>query len=261
MRILPKDIISKSKKERLVMLTAYDSTFARIADEANIDMLLVGDSLGMVVQGQETTLPVSLEDIIYHCKCVSRGSKKAMIIADMPFLSYQVSASQAVLAAGRALKEGRAQAVKMEGGLELVDTVKTVVDTGIPVIAHIGLRPQAIYQQGGYRIQGKDDKSAGVLIETAKAMESAGSFCLLVEGVEPKAAKRISEAVDIPTIGIASGPHCTGQVLVIYDMLGLNPDFSPSFLKKYIDGYKQCSDAIKSYSKEVKEGVFPPLPK
>ena len=257
MRLFPKDIIKKSKKDKLIMLTAYDSTFARIVDDCDVDMILVGDSLGMVVQGKENTLEVTLDEIIYHTKCVVRGSKKALVIADMPFLSYQSSVSQAVLNCGRALKEGGAQCVKMEGGLELVETVKTVVDVGIPVIAHIGLRPQSINQQGGYKIQGKDSDSANDLIETAKEMEKAGAFLVLMEGVEPKVAKQITDELNVPTVGIASGKNCSGQVLVIYDVLGLNPDFKPSFVKQYLDGYSKIKKAITLFAHEVKNKNFP----
>jgi 3-methyl-2-oxobutanoate hydroxymethyltransferase len=215
---------------KVTMVTAYDATLARLVDKAGIDAILVGDSLGMVVQGHDTTLPVRLEDIIYHTACVSLATKRALVIADLPFLSYQVSRAQAVLNAGRALKEGGAQAVKLEGGMEMVDIVRALTDVGIPVMAHLGLKPQSVHQMGGYKIQG------GVAIETAD---------------------EVTKAVGIPTIGIAAGPHCDGQVLVIYDLLGMNPDFDPKFLKKYMDGHELISDALKRYIVDVRNGTFP----
>lgn len=243
--------------EKLTMVTAYDATFARIVDHAGIDMILVGDTLGMVVQGHETTLPVSLDDVIYHTACVGRVAKRPLVIADMPFLSYQVSRSQAVLASGRAMKEGGAKGVKLEGGMEMVDTVRTLVNTGIPVMAHLGLKPQSIHRMGGYKIQGKSADEGKLIVEEAKAMEQAGAFSIVLEGVAIETAREVSEAVRIPTIGIASGPHCDGQVLVIYDLLGMNPDFEPKFLKKYADGYSTVTDALRCYIDEVRNGKFP----
>jgi len=243
--------------EKLTMLTAYDSTFARMVDDGGMDMILVGDSLGMVVKGQETTLPVTLDDIIYHTRCVSRGSRNALVIADLPFMSYQASQTQAMLAAGRAMKEGNAGAVKLEGGLEMTETARLMVEAGIPVVAHIGLRPQRVHQMSGYRIQGKTEDDAEQLIEEARAFEKAGAFAIVLEGIAVETAKEITEAVSIPTIGIGCGPHCSGQVLVVYDLLGFNPDFVPSFVKSYAGGYSVITDAIRNYAEEVKAGTFP----
>ncbi len=243
--------------ERLTMLTAYDATFARILDDAGVEMLLVGDSLGMVVQGHETTIPVTLDEVIYHTRCVSRGTRRALVIADLPFMSYQASRTQAMLAAGRALKEGAAGAVKLEGGLEMAETVQLLVAAGIPVMAHIGLRPQRFHQMGGYRMQGRSAAQAKELIAEAKAFEEAGAFAVVLEGVAIETAAEVTEALSIPTIGIGSGPHCSGQVLVIYDLLGMNPDFTPSFLKRFADGYTFIVDAAQRYLDEVRSGAFP----
>jgi 3-methyl-2-oxobutanoate hydroxymethyltransferase len=243
--------------ERLAMLTAYDATFARLVDDAGVDMILVGDSLGMVVQGHETTIPVTLGDVIYHTACVARGTKQALVIADLPFMSYQASGTQAMLAAGRAMKEGGAHAVKLEGGLEMARTAHLMTQAGIPVMAHIGLKPQRFHQMGGYKIQGKTESEAEALVTEAKAFEEAGAFSIVLEGVAVETAREITEAVGIPTIGIGCGPDCSGQVLVIYDLLGLNPDFRPSFVKVYADGYGSITDAAKRYVDEVRSGTFP----
>ncbi|MFH1829265.1 MAG: 3-methyl-2-oxobutanoate hydroxymethyltransferase [Pseudomonadota bacterium] len=245
------------KGEKLTMLTAYDSTFAAVLDNAGVDMILVGDSLGMVVQGHASTIPVTLDEVIYHTRCVSRGTNRALVVADLPFMSYQASKTQAMLAAGRAMKEGCASAVKIEGGLEMVESARLMTAAGIPVMAHIGLKPQRIHQMGGYKIQGKTKEQSAQLVEEAKAFEQAGAFSLVLEGIAMETAREITEACNIPTIGIGCGPHCSGQVLVIYDMLGLNPAFSPSFVKVYADGHKMITNAIKNYIDEVKSGVFP----
>lgn len=243
--------------QKLTMLTAYDATFARLVDAAGIDMILVGDTLGVMVQGHKTTLPVTLDDVIYHTACVARRTERALVIADLPFMSYQASKTQAMLAAGRAMKEGMAGAVKLEGGLEMADTVRLMTAAGIPVIAHIGLRPQRIHQMSGYRIQGKTEIQAQELAQEARAFEEAGAFSIVIEGVAIETAREITEAVHIPTIGIASGPHCSGQVLVINDMLGLDPQFTPAFVKTYFDGHHAISEAIKTYADEVRSGAFP----
>jgi len=243
--------------DKITMVTAYDSTIAKLVDEAGVDMILVGDTLGVMVQGHETTLPVTLEDVIYHTSCVTRTARRPLVIADLPFLSYQVSRSQAVLTAGRAIKEGAARAVKLEGGMEMVDTVRAITETGIPVMAHLGLKPQSVHLMGGYKIQGKNEDSARLIVEEALAMERAGAFSIVLEGVAIETAREVSDVVRIPTIGIASGPHCDGQVLVIYDLLGMNPDFDPKFLKKYMDGHKLIVDAVKNYIADVRSGEFP----
>jgi 3-methyl-2-oxobutanoate hydroxymethyltransferase len=243
--------------EKLAMLTAYDATFARLVDDVGVDMILVGDSLGMVVQGHETTIPVTLDDVIYHTSCVVRGTKQSLVVADLPFMSYQASGTQAMLAAGRAMKEGGAHAVKIEGGLEMTETAGLMTQAGIPVMAHIGLRPQRFHQMGGYRIQGRTEGEAKDLIAEAKAFEEAGAFSIVLEGIAVETAREITDAVNIPTIGIGCGPYCSGQVLVIYDLLGLNPDFRPSFVKVYADGYRDITDAARRYVDEVRTGTFP----
>lgn len=243
--------------ERLAMVTAYDATFARLVDAAGVDLILVGDSLGMVVQGHETTLPVTLEEVLYHTRCVARGTRQALVVADLPFMSYQASRSQAMLAAGRAMKEGDADAVKIEGGLEMAETAHLLCAAGVPVMAHIGLKPQRIRMMGGYRIQGRTDGEERLLLEEARAFENAGAFALVLEGVTIEAASAVTDAVKIPTIGISSGPFCSGQVLVIYDLLGMNPDFAPSFLKVYADGHRFVADAVRAYVDDVKSGRFP----
>lgn len=251
-------LIEKYKKgEMLTMITSYDATFARIADESGIDMILVGDSLGMVIQGHDTTVPVTLDEVIYHTRCVSRGTKNALVVADLPFMSYQASNTSALLAAGRALKEGCAHAVKLEGGIEMVETVSLMTAAGIPVIAHIGLKPQTVNTMGGYKIFGRTAEEAKSLIHEANEFKKAGAFAILLEGVAVETAEEITKSIDIPTIGISSGPGCSGQVLVIYDLIGLNPNFKPKFLKVYADGYGFISSAIKKYIDEVGTGKFP----
>jgi len=247
----------KNRGERITMLTAYDATFARILDEAGVESILVGDSLGMVVQGHSNTIPVTIDDIIYHTKCVSRVVRKAHVMADMPFMSYQASIDQALINAGRCLKEGGAESVKLEGGEEMIETVAAMTSAGIPVCAHIGLRPQTIHQMGGYKIQGKTTFSADRLIEEAKGFEAAGAFSLLLEGIVAEVALEITREVNIPTIGIGSGSGCDGQVLVIYDMLGMDKSFSPKFVKKYADLNEIIADAVGKYVEEIKSGEFP----
>ncbi|MFH0799130.1 MAG: 3-methyl-2-oxobutanoate hydroxymethyltransferase [Pseudomonadota bacterium] len=252
------DMLGRYRKgEKLAMLTAYDATLGRLIDEAGVDMVLVGDSLGNVIQGRDTTLPVTLDEVIYHTACVSRGVKNALVIADLPFMSYQASRAQAMLAAGRAMKEGMAHAVKLEGGLEMAEAVSLMVAAGIPVMAHIGLRPQRVHQMGGYKIQGRTEEDAKSLVAEALAFEKSGAFSIVLEGVAIETARDITEAISIPTIGIGSGPHCSGQVLVIYDMLGLNPSMCPRFLKVYADGHKIVTGAVRTYIDEVRSGKFP----
>ncbi len=243
--------------EKLAMITAYDATMARLVDEAGVDFILVGDSLGHVVQGHDSTIPVTLDEVLYHCRCVARGSQRAMVIADLPFMSYQASPSQAMLAAGRALKDGRAGAIKIEGGLEMVETTRLMVAAGIPVIAHIGLKPQRVHAMGGYKIQGRTQDATNELIDEARAFEEAGAFCIVLEGVAIEAARDVTAAITIPTVGIGAGPDCSGQVLVVTDLLGLNPDFQPGFLKVYADGHAFVVDAVSRFVAEVREGTFP----
>ncbi len=243
--------------EKLTMLTAYDATFAGIIDKTGIDMILVGDSLGQVIQGDNSTIPVKLDEMIYHTRCVTRATEHALVICDLPFLSYQASTSQAILSAGRALKEGYCEAVKVEGGVEIKDKVKAITQSGIPVMGHIGLKPQSIHSMGGYKIHGKNMDEEEKLINEAKVLEQAGAFAIVLEGITLEVSKKITQSINIPTIGIGSGPHCSGQVLVIYDLLGMNPLFKPRFIKTYGDGYNFISDAVKKYIDEVKTSSFP----
>jgi len=242
--------------EKITMLTAYDATMARMVDDAGIDMILVGDSLGMVVQGQKTTLPVSIQDIIYHTKCVASVVKRSHIMADMPFMSYQSSYEEAITNAGLLLKAG-AESVKIEGGEEMTDLVWYLNKIGVPVMAHIGLKPQSVHQMGGYKVQGKTKKEGDLIVEEAKMMEEAGAFSLLLEGVPVEVAEDVVKSVKIPTIGIGSGSAVSGQVLVIYDLLGANPDFKPRFVKQYASLYDVSQKAIGHYIDDVKASKFP----
>lgn len=242
--------------DKITMLTAYDFTMASLMDEAEIDILLVGDSLGTVIQGHPTTLPVDIEDMIYHTRCVSRAVTRAHVMADMSFMSYQVSHEDAVQNAGLLVKAG-AESVKIEGGEEMADLIWYLNKIGIPVMAHVGLKPQSIHSMGGYKIQGKTKQDADAIVNDAQILEEAGAFSILMEGVPVEVAKRISDTVEIPTIGIGSGPHCSGQVLVSYDMLGANPNFKPRFVKQYANLAETCQKAFKEYIKDVKGGKFP----
>lgn len=247
----------KNNGQKLTMLTSYDYSMATMVDAAGIDMILVGDSLGNVVLGYEDTLPVTMEDMIHHTRAVVRGSKKAMVVADLPFLSYHINNEEAVRNAGRLIQEGGAQCVKLEGGQERVATIKAIIDAQIPVMGHIGLTPQSVNQFGGFKIQGKDIASAQKLIEDARALEKAGVFSVVLEGVPAELAKKVTAELSIPTIGIGAGPHCDGQVLVVNDMLGMFPGHVPKFVKKFANLAPLIDDAIKAYIKEVSEGTFP----
>lgn len=247
----------KAKGERITMLTAYDATFARLFDETGIDALLVGDSLGMVVQGHESTLPVTVDEVIYHCRAVKRGVRRAHVVGDMPFMSYQTSVDEAVRNAGRLVAEGGAEAVKLEGGEDFADVVAKISRAGIPVMGHIGLTPQAVHRMGGYVVQGKDDEKARRLLSDALALEDAGCYALVLEGIPTELAVEITRRLEIPTIGIGAGVHCDGQVLVSYDLLGLNPDFVPKFVKKFVDGAQVVSGAARGFIEEVRMGSFP----
>lgn len=244
---------ARDRGAKLAVVTAYDYTSARICDEAGVDSILVGDSLGMVVQGHPTSLPVTLEEMIYHTRCVVRGVRRALVVVDLPFLSYQVSPRQAVRSAGRLVKEGGAQAVKLEGGVRMQATVKAVVDAGIPVMGHVGLTPQAVHQFGGFKVQRDGDQ----LLADAAAVEKAGAFSMVVESVPAELGAKITAAVGIPTIGIGAGPGCDGQVLVFHDLLGLFPDFKPKFAKRYADLGSAVKSAMEAYCKEVRDGSFP----
>jgi 3-methyl-2-oxobutanoate hydroxymethyltransferase len=252
------DFLTRKKEgEKISMLTAYDYPFARIIDEAGIDAILVGDSLGMVVQGLENTLPVTMDEMIYHTKMVSRAVKNAMVIGDMPFMSYQASVEEAVKNAGRFLKEAGASAVKIEGGAEIAEHIRAMSKSDIPVMAHIGLTPQSIHRMGGYKVQGKTEEAAKKLMDEALAVEDAGAFSLLLEAIPMGLAKEINEKLSIPTIGIGAGPYCDGQVLVLHDVLGLFERFVPKFVKRYAELKEEALKAIKAYKEEVDKGKFP----
>lgn len=248
---------AKQKNERLTMLTAYDYSTAKLIDASGIDSVLVGDSLGMVMLGYEDTLSVTMEDMIHHTKAVARGVKDALVVSDLPFMSYQTSVYDAVTNAGRLIKEGRAQAVKLEGGLEVCPQIKAIVEASIPVMAHLGLTPQSVNAFGGFKVQGKDEEAARSLIEQAKAVEAAGAFAVVLECIPAKLADLITKSISIPTIGIGAGNGCDGQVLVYQDMLGLYSDFTPKFVKRYAEIGPQMQTAIEDYITEVKSGAFP----
>ena len=248
---------AKERNEKLTMLTAYDYSTAKIIDEAGINGILVGDSLGMVCLGYEDTLSVTMEDMIHHTKAVARGAKNTLVVADMPVMSYQTSVYDAVVNAGRLIKEGRAHVVKLEGGVEVCDKIEAIVKASIPVMAHIGLTPQSVNAFGGFKVQGKDEEAAKNLIEAALAVEKAGAFAVVLECVPAKLAAIITEKLSIPTIGIGAGAQCDGQILVYQDMLGMYSDFTPKFVKKYEALGEKMNIAFKNYIKEVKDGVFP----
>ena len=253
------DVIKLMKmkgKEKIVMITAYDAPSARIAWEAGVDVILVGDSLGNNVLGYKDTIPVTMEEMLIHVAAVRRGAEKAFIVADMPFLSYQVSESEAIKNAGLFLKYG-ANAVKLEGGKDFAGLIKRLVASGIPVMGHLGLTPQSVNVFGGYKVQGKTEDSRKKLIEDAMALEEAGVFSIVLEMVVEEVAREITEKIKVPTIGIGAGRYCDGQVLVWHDVLGLNPEFSPKFVRKYADLYRISLEAVKAYKEEVKGGKFP----
>ena len=248
---------SKKNGEKLTMLTAYDYTTAKLLDESGVDSILVGDSLGMVVLGYDDTLSVTMEDMIHHSAAVARGAKNALVITDMPFMSYQTSVYDAVGNAGRLVKEGKAQAVKLEGGIEFCEHIKAIVKASIPVCAHIGLTPQSVNAFGGFKVQGKGKQEAQRLLDEARAVEEAGAFAVVLECVPAKLAKKISESISIPTIGIGAGAGCDGQVLVYKDMLAMYSDFKPKFVKQYAQVGSVMKDAFRQYIDEVKSGAFP----
>ena len=247
----------KEKQEKITMLTAYDYSTAKLIDESGVNSILVGDSLGMVCLGYEDTLSVTMEDMIHHTRAVTRGAKNALVVADMPFMSYQTSVYDAVVNAGRLIKEGRAQAVKLEGGKEVVEQIRAIVNASIPVVAHLGLTPQSINAFGGFKVQGKSEEAAQRLLEEARAVEEAGAFAVVLECGPAKLAEWISKEISIPTIGIGAGVGCDGQVLVYQDMLGMYSDFVPKFAKQYAKVGEVMRKAFADYNKEVKDGVFP----
>lgn len=248
---------AKEKGEKLTMLTAYDYSMAKLEDEAGVNSILVGDSLGNVVLGYEDTISVTMEDMIHHGAAVARGAKDALVIIDMPFMSYQASVYDAVVNAGRLMKEGRAGAVKLEGGVEVCPQIKAIVDASIPVCAHIGLTPQSINAFGGFKVQGKSEAAARKLLEDAKAVEEAGAFAVVLEGIPRKLGDLVTGKLHIPTIGIGAGNGCDGQVLVCQDLLGMFSDFTPKFVKRYADVGEVMKEAFRSYIKEVSNGTFP----
>lgn len=247
----------KAKGEKIAVLTAYDYPFARIMDQAGIDVILVGDSAGSVVAGYENTLPVTMDEMLYHTRAVVRAASHALIVADMPFLSYQVDQTEARRNAGRLVKEGGAHAVKVEGGENITETIRSIVAMDVPVVGHIGLTPQSVHRMGGYRVQGRDKAQAEKLLQDALAVADAGACALVLEGVPAALAREITERVAIPTIGIGAGVDCDGQVLVIHDILGLCEKYSPKFVKRYADVSGTIRQGIDDYIREVKDGDFP----
>ncbi len=247
----------KERGEKIVCLTAYDYCFARILDEAGIDLLLVGDSLGSVVQGHESTLPVTVEDIIYHTRAVIRGRRRALVVSDMPFMTFQLGVDEAKRNAGRLVQEGGAEAVKLEGGVTQAPAIEALVKMGVPVMGHVGLTPQSVHQFGGYRIQGRGEADARAILDDAMAVEEAGAFAVVLEGIPVQLAREITQRLNIPTIGIGAGMHCDGQILVVHDMLGLFDDFTPKFVKRYADLKETIGGAVRSYMDEVRTAAFP----
>lgn len=260
---MPKKITApeliKMKKEgrKISVLTAYDYTMARILDEAGTHVILVGDSLGMVVQGRKNTLGVNLDHMIYHSHCVAKGLQSAHLVCDMPFMSYQASIDEAVKNCGKVLKQGHAEAVKLEGGEEIAETVKRLTDLGIPVMGHVGLKPMHVHLMGGYKVQGRDDKSEKQILKDAKAIEKAGAYAVVLEGIPADLAQKITRTLKIPTIGIGSGPSCDGQVLVIYDLLGMYQEIRPKFVRQYAHLFETISESVKRYISDVQDGNFP----
>ena len=248
---------AKEEQRPITMLTAYDYSMAKILDNAGVDSLLVGDSLGMVVQGKDSTISVTLDQMIYHAKAVNRAAKRALVIVDMPFMSYHVSVEDAVKNAGRLVKEGDAHAVKLEGGVEYADTIRQIVRAQIPVMGHIGMTPQSIHMFGGFKVQGKGLAQAQKIIDDAKALEKAGVFSIVLECVPDELSKLITEAVNVPTIGIGAGKYCDGQVLVSNDMLGMFSDFTPKFVKQFAHLSTDIENAVKTYIEEVRTNDFP----
>jgi 3-methyl-2-oxobutanoate hydroxymethyltransferase len=254
---VPHIVKQKLQGEKITCLTAYDYSFARILDAAGVDILLVGDSVGCVFQGQPNTLPVTLDDMVYHTRAVVRGCKRALVVSDMPFLSYQLSKEHAIKNAGRLVQQGGAEAVKLEGGLTMQATIEAIVRVGIPVMGHVGLTPQSIHRFGGYKIQGKEKTQREAILRDASAVQDAGAFAIVLEGMPMDLAGEITERLTVPTIGIGAGGGCDGQVLVINDMLGLFDDFTPKFVKRYANLKEITTHAVKSFIGEVREGKFP----
>ena len=254
---VPDLVAMKPARRRIVMLTCYDATFARLLESADVDVLLVGDSLNQVLAGQETTLSATLDQMIYHAASVRRGARRSLVFVDLPFLTYQVSVAKAIRNAGRVLQESGAHGVKLEGGRPMAETVRALVDRGIPVIGHLGLTPQSINALGGYRVQGREEGSPDRLLADARALQEAGACAIVLELLPAALALRISESLTIPTIGIGAGAGCDGQVLVLHDMLGLNEAFNPKFLKRYAELSEVVRGAVRSYADDVRGGRYP----
>jgi len=250
-------IAMKTRGERIVVLTCYDALFARLLDASGVDVLLVGDSVNQILAGAETTLSATLDQMIYHTRSVCRGATRALVVCDLPFLTFQVSPQDAIRNAGRVLQETGCHAVKLEGGAPMAATVRALVDVGIPVMGHLGLTPQSVHALGGYRVQGRDEKTAERITADARALEEAGAFAIVLELVPAPLASHITKALTIPTIGIGAGPACDGQVLVLPDMLGLNDQFSAKFVKRYAALAEDVREAVKLYAAEVREGRYP----
>jgi 3-methyl-2-oxobutanoate hydroxymethyltransferase len=256
MMTIPEFKRHKQDKKKLIVVTAYDALFTRIVEQAGIETILVGDSLGVVVQGKANTLSVTMDDMLYHTKLVAGAAQRALVIGDMPFMSYQISSEEAVRNAGRFLQAG-ATAVKLEGGAVVADRVAAMTSIGIPVMGHLGMTPQSVHRYGGYKVQGKESDHAQVLLNDAKALEAAGAFAIVLEAIPAELAKTITEQLTIPTIGIGAGPHCDGQVLVLYDLLGLFDEFVPKFVKPYAHLKADALQALRRYKEEVEQGKFP----
>jgi 3-methyl-2-oxobutanoate hydroxymethyltransferase len=247
----------KQQAEKISMLTAYDFTMASIIDKAGVEIILVGDSASNVMAGYDTTVPMTMDHMIYHTSCVSRGVERALVIGDMPFMSYQVTPNEALRSAGRMMKEAGAHGVKLEGGQAVVETVEKIVNAGIPVMGHLGLTPQSIYKFGTYKVRATEDEEAQALIDDAKALEKAGCFSIVLEKIPANLAAKVTAAISIPTIGIGAGAECDGQVLVVHDMLGLNKEFKPRFLRRYADLDSNITEAVQQYISDIKSGEFP----
>ena len=254
---VPGIMAMKEQGKKITMLTAYDTPFARILDQAGVDILLVGDSVGSVVAGYPNTLPVTIDEMIYHTQAVTRGAERTLVVIDMPFMSYQISIEDAKRNAGRMIKESGAEAVKLEGGVNMKETIEAIVSIDIPVMGHIGLTPQSVHQMGGFKVQGKVEEQKQKVIADAVAVEEAGAFSVVLECIPTELAQEITEQLSIPTIGIGAGVHCDGQVLVIHDLLGLLGDFRPKFVKSYVDLRAVISKAVEEYMNEVQKGTFP----
>jgi 3-methyl-2-oxobutanoate hydroxymethyltransferase len=243
--------------EKLVVLTAYDVAFARLADHAGVDVVLVGDSVGMVFQGQSTTLPVTVDEMIYHARAVARGVAKAHVVVDLPFMSYQASVEDGMRAAGRIIKESGAESVKLEGGVEVAPLVARLVAAGIPVMGHVGLTPQSFHQLGGFKVQGKTEEQRAKILDGARALAASGAYAIVLEGMPAPLATEVTAAVPVPTIGIGAGPGCDGQVLVMHDLLGLDPGWSPKFVRRYAEIGREVERAFAAYAADVRAGKFP----